>query len=154
MQMMTMNSAQVLCLCQHVPLHYIQSGTKSRQGSEFGTIQHPGRHCNFSGTGRQNFGIFPAKLGHLNYTWHSKFQTNINFKLLWHYLDIHSSTELQQNEVQTTYRAFLFLRRRLTSASDWLSSSSSLLNSWSVIIFCPHRRQASISSHSKQLTIG
>ena len=31
-------------LCQHVTLHYIQSGTKSGQGSEFGTIQRPERH--------------------------------------------------------------------------------------------------------------
>ena len=50
----------------------------------------------------------------------------------------------------TRSRRFLFLCRRLTSESDWPSSSSSLLNSLSDIIFCRHCRQATIISHCKQ----
>ena len=45
-----------------VTLHYIQSGTKSGQDSEFGTTQCPGRADNFPGTGRQNWGL-SGKIG-------------------------------------------------------------------------------------------
>jgi len=37
---------------QHVTLHYIQSGTKSGQDLEFGTLQRTEKPRNFPGTGR------------------------------------------------------------------------------------------------------
>jgi len=47
-------------------LHYIQSRTKSRQDSEFGTIQHPKRPHNFPRIGGQNLGLdCPKKLGRM-----------------------------------------------------------------------------------------
>ena len=48
---------------QHAMLHCIQRGTKSGQGSEFGTIQRPERPSNFPGTGRQNSGLSRKKSG-------------------------------------------------------------------------------------------
>ena len=50
-------------LCEHVTLHYIQSGTKSEQGSEFRTVQRPGTPRNFPWDRPSKFGIVPVKSG-------------------------------------------------------------------------------------------